>query len=64
MRRLLSSEAVFLDALTEARRRVANCECDQNTSCYECLRNYQNQYYHESLSRGAALEMFDQMGIS
>lgn len=64
VRRLLSSESVFLDALTEARRRVAECECHPYASCYECLRNYQNQYYHKDLSRGAALKMFDDLGIS
>ena len=34
--------------------RVNKCECDENTSCYQCLRNYYNQYYHEQLRRGLA----------
>ncbi len=35
-------------------RRVANCECGEETSCYQCLRNYYNQYYHKHLRRGLA----------
>ena len=35
-------------------RRVDRCECGEETSCYQCLRNYHNQYYHERLRRGLA----------
>ena len=35
-------------------RRVDRCECGEETSCYQCLRNYYNQYYHERLRRGLA----------
>lgn len=31
-----------------------NCGCTPETSCYGCLRNYSNQYFHDSLSRGLA----------
>jgi ribosomal protein L40E len=34
--------------------RVADCECGPETSCYGCLRSYQNQRDHDELSRGAA----------
>lgn len=30
------------------------CGCTEETSCYGCLRNYSNQYYHDMLSRGLA----------
>jgi hypothetical protein len=43
-------EAVFRSALA----RVATCECGPETSCYNCLRNYRNQPWHDRLSRGAA----------
>jgi len=33
---------------------VDQCECGEDTSCYQCLRNYYNQYYHEQLRRGLA----------
>ena len=34
--------------------RVARCECGEETSCYECLRNFYNQHYHDQLHRGLA----------
>ena len=35
--------------------RVNRCECGLDTSCYNCLRNYQNQYHHDLLQRGLAI---------
>lgn len=35
-----------------AYERVKNECCGPETSCYECLRNYRNQPYHEYLQRG------------
>lgn len=35
-------------------KRTTNCEnplCDENSSCYTCLRNYSNQFYWDSLNR-------------
>ncbi|PZQ88273.1 MAG: DEAD/DEAH box helicase [Leifsonia xyli] len=29
-----------------------DCECGEETSCYQCLRTYSNQRLHDSLSRG------------
>jgi ATP-dependent helicase YprA (DUF1998 family) len=40
--------------LRVALRRVSDCECGPETSCYGCLRSYQNQRDHDHLSRGAA----------
>jgi ATP-dependent helicase YprA (DUF1998 family) len=34
--------------------RVDQCECGEETSCYECLRNFRNQYHHDRLQRGLA----------
>ncbi|QVK20845.1 DEAD/DEAH box helicase [Mycoplasmatota bacterium] len=31
--------------------------CEENTSCYSCLRNYQNQKVHEHLKRGLAIKV-------
>jgi ATP-dependent helicase YprA (DUF1998 family) len=36
-----------------AYQRVNNECCGPETSCYECLRNYRNQPYHDELQRGA-----------
>ena len=30
--------------------------CDEESSCYNCLRNYNNQSYHASLKRKLAIE--------
>jgi hypothetical protein len=41
-------------AFQSALERVADCECGEETSCYECLRNFHNQPYHDHLQRGLA----------
>jgi len=50
-----------------AHRRVAKCECGPETSCYECLRNYQNQYVHDELQRGIVVDflgrLFESVGM-
>ncbi|WP_374712411.1 DEAD/DEAH box helicase [Symbiobacterium terraclitae] len=45
------------DILESTLKRVENCPAQCDTSCTECLRHYQNQYWHYSLDRhlGAAL---------
>lgn len=42
-------------------RRVARCECGEETSCYQCLRNYYNQFCHEDLRRGLAQDFLAQV---
>jgi ATP-dependent helicase YprA (DUF1998 family) len=42
------------DVFHTAWRRVDQCECGEETSCYECLRNFRNQHYHDQLTRGLA----------
>jgi ATP-dependent helicase YprA (DUF1998 family) len=37
-----------------ALERVDRGCCGPETSCYECLRNYRNQAYHDQLKRGQA----------
>jgi ATP-dependent helicase YprA (DUF1998 family) len=34
---------------------VCNCECGESSSCYGCLRSYENQYAHDQLSRAEAI---------
>ncbi|PDW03755.1 DEAD/DEAH box helicase [Candidatus Viridilinea mediisalina] len=38
--------------VTSAAQRVARDCCGPETSCYECLRNFRNQPYHDLLQRG------------
>lgn len=47
--------------LRVALKRVSECECGPETSCYGCLRSYQNQRDHDSLSRGAAEQILRQL---
>jgi hypothetical protein len=42
-------------------QKIDNCKCGKNTSCYNCLRNYNNQYFHDELQRGYALEILGLM---
>lgn len=39
-----------------ALKKVSNCECGVETSCYECLRGYSNQRVHDELSRQDAID--------
>ena len=50
----------FDKVLREARNRVSGiCECTPETSCYGCLRNYSNSFFHDRISRGMALDYLD-----
>jgi hypothetical protein len=42
------------EVFTEAWKVVSNCKCGEDTSCYGCLRNYNNQFHHDDLVRGLA----------
>ncbi|MFI3249854.1 MAG: DEAD/DEAH box helicase [Eubacteriales bacterium] len=44
---------VLQKVLAHAQRLLQNCECD--TSCYQCLRNYYNQKIHDTLDRKGAI---------
>lgn len=47
----------FDKVLREALNKVSgNCGCTPETSCYGCLRNYSNQFFHDQISRGLAKE--------
>jgi ATP-dependent helicase YprA (DUF1998 family) len=41
----------------EAYAVVKDCVCGEETSCYQCLRNFANQPYHHDLRRDLALEV-------
>ncbi len=49
-----------LVAVLEEARRILNCnDCAPDTSCYHCLRDYNNQFFHQYLKRESALEFLD-----
>lgn len=48
--------------LENARLKVAGaCGCGEDTSCYGCLRSFENQFYHEILQRGIALQYLNDL---
>jgi hypothetical protein len=51
----------FPNVVASALARVSDCECGPETSCYECLRNFRNQPYHEQLARQPAIEVLRQL---
>lgn len=58
VKRLLD-EKQFIETLNNALKKVSDCSCggkNQDTSCYNCLRNYYNQYCHDKLKRKYAIE--------
>ncbi len=52
----LMNEQNLNDVLKSALARVENCACGLETSCYGCLRNYQNQFCHQLLKRKTILD--------
>lgn len=60
VKRLLN-EKEFMLVLQAANRRVNNCKCGKDASCYRCLREYRNQYVHDILSRGPVAIYLDQL---
>lgn len=50
VKRLLDKAAI-IGALKAAHVKVSQSCCDENTSCYNCLRNYYNQMQHNKLRR-------------
>ncbi len=58
----LEREEVLKACLEAAQKRVSgNCGCDENTSCYGCLRSYRNQFAHQYLQRGPVMRYLEAM---
>jgi ATP-dependent helicase YprA (DUF1998 family) len=48
--------------LENAKMKVAgSCGCGKDTSCYGCLRGFENQFYHKILQRGIAHEYLSEL---
>jgi hypothetical protein len=55
----LMDEEYFKLSLEKALEVVLECHCGgekQDTSCYNCLRNYYNQYCHDKMKRFYAID--------
>ena len=51
----------FIAMLNLSLEKVSQKCCDENESCYNCLRNYNNQVYHKYLKRKLAIKALKQM---
>lgn len=60
VKRLLSKEAI-VSSLKAGLDKVSKECCDENTSCYNCLRNYYNQSYHNKLVRKLAMDIIKKL---
>ena len=58
VKRLMDRDAVVLSLRSAYIKVSQNC-CDENTSCYNCLRNYYNQVHHSKLQRKYAKEFIE-----
>lgn len=58
VRRMVTQDGLkFRQVVSSAVDILNNCNCD--TSCYRCLRNYYNQKIHDRLSRKAAVQFLE-----
>ena len=60
VKRLVNRDAI-ISSLRAALSKVSQNCCDENTSCYNCLRNYYNQAYHSRLKRVYAKEILEML---
>ena len=60
VKRLLSKDAI-VGSLKASLDKVSKECCDENTSCYNCLRNYYNQSYHNKLVRKLARNFINRL---
>lgn len=58
VKRLLSRNAV-INSLAAGLEKVSTECCAEDTSCYNCLRNYNNQSYHNFLQRKLAIDVIE-----
>lgn len=51
-----------METVLHAAHHVVSCpDCGPETSCYRCLRDYNNQFYHPLLRRGQVLGFLDEL---
>ncbi len=57
----LLDENKMIKAFEKALDKVSQECCDENTSCYNCLRNYKNQRFHRFLKRRYAKQLLTEV---
>ena len=66
VRRAIEDEETLRSILNAAYQKVKACTCGAeqgHASCYGCLRNYQNQFCHETLDRRVVIDFFEGLGL-
>ena len=57
----IMDKKMLLETFNLALKKVEQDCCDENSSCYNCLRNYNNQSYHKMLKRKLAKETLEEV---
>ena len=52
---------IFDNILKTSLEIVAECDCDPDSSCYQCLRSYDNAFFHRQLERGRVAEFLTRL---
>lgn len=60
VKRIMNKE-MLIETFKLALKKVRQNCCDENSSCYNCLRNYNNQSYHQYLKRKLAIEALEEI---
>ncbi|MGN0606974.1 MAG: DEAD/DEAH box helicase [Oscillospiraceae bacterium] len=60
VRRIMNKQTI-IGAFETSLKIVSHQCCDENTSCYNCLRNYYNQSVHSKLKRKYAIELLESL---
>lgn len=59
VKRLVAEEGMLIEVLKQTYKNLNRCQCGGDlgdSSCYSCLKNYYNQYYHPVLKRGPVIQ--------
>lgn len=59
VKRLVTEEGMLIEVLKQTYKNLNRCQCGGvlgDSSCYSCLKNYYNQYYHSVLKRGPVIQ--------
>ena len=60
VRRIMNKE-ILTNVLKQAYKVIDQNCCDEETTCYKCLRNYYNQAYHKVMKRKYAKKILTQL---
>lgn len=60
--KVLNSQMMIQKLLAQAYRLAKGCHgCDEDSSCYGCLRTYENQSHHDEIKRSYVIRYFERV---